>query len=60
MGRSPRNFVIDPTGTYMLISNQYSNNVSVYKIDKLTGRLTLTPIMINIDGPMCIRFVSVD
>jgi 6-phosphogluconolactonase len=59
MGRSPRNFVIDPTGTYMFISNQYSNNVSVYKIDKLTGRLTLTPLTINIDGPMCIRFVPV-
>ena len=59
MGKSPRNFVIDPTGTYMFISNQYSNSVAIYKIDKLTGMLTLTPLMINIDGPMCIRFVPV-
>ncbi|MES2810736.1 MAG: lactonase family protein [Bacteroidota bacterium] len=56
-GRSPRNFVIDPTGSYMLVSNQFSNNVSVFKIDKATGQLKLTPAMINIDAPMCIRFV---
>lgn len=56
-GRSPRNFVIDPTGKYMLVSNQFSNNVSVFKIDKATGMLKLTPAMINIDAPMCIRFV---
>jgi 6-phosphogluconolactonase len=56
-GRSPRNFVIDPTGKYMLVSNQFSNNVSVFKIDKATGMLKLSPAMINIDAPMCIRFV---
>jgi 6-phosphogluconolactonase len=59
MGRSPRNFVIDPTGSYLFVSNQYSNNVAVYKIDKRTGKLTLTPSVINIDTPMCIRFVPV-
>ncbi|MGF7078783.1 lactonase family protein [Mucilaginibacter sp. UYCu711] len=59
MGRSPRNFVIDPTGNYLFVSNQYSNNVAVYKINKRTGRLTLTPSVINIDAPMCIRFVPV-
>ena len=60
MGRSPRNFVIDPTGQYLFVSNQYSNNVSVFKIDKRTGKLTLTPSVINIDGPMCIRFAPVN
>ncbi|MES2376816.1 MAG: lactonase family protein [Bacteroidota bacterium] len=59
MGRSPRNFVIDPTGSYLFVSNQYSNNVVVFKIDKRTGKLTLTPSVINIDTPMCIRFVPV-
>lgn len=60
MGKSPRNFVIDPTGSYLFVSNQYSNNVSVFKINKHTGRLTLTPSLINIDTPMCIRFVPVN
>jgi 6-phosphogluconolactonase len=60
MGRSPRNFVIDPTGQYLFVSNQYSNNVAVYKIDKRTGKLTLTPSVINIDAPMCIRFAPVN
>ncbi|MDB5158508.1 MAG: 3-carboxymuconate cyclase [Mucilaginibacter sp.] len=60
MGKSPRNFVIDPTGSFLFISNQYSDNVAVYKIDKPTGHLTLTTTSINIDGPMCIRFVPID
>lgn len=57
LGRSPRNFVIDPTGSYMLVSNQFSNNVAVFKIDKQTGVLKPTNTIINIDAPMCIRFV---
>jgi 6-phosphogluconolactonase len=57
MGRSPRNFVIDPTGNYLLVSNQFSNNVSVFKIDKRSGMLKATPTIINIDAPMCVRFV---
>lgn len=56
MGKSPRNFVIDPSGSFMLISNQYSNNVFVYRIDAETGRLRLTDLGFNIDFPMCIRF----
>ncbi|TSJ43384.1 lactonase family protein [Mucilaginibacter corticis] len=60
MGKSPRNFVIDPTGNFLFISNQYSDSVTVYKIDKSTGKLTLTQTAIKIDGPMCIRFVPVD
>jgi 6-phosphogluconolactonase len=60
MGKSPCNFVIDPTGNYLLVSNQYTNNVAVYKIDKRTGKLKLTPTVINIDAPMCIRLVAVD
>jgi 6-phosphogluconolactonase len=57
MGRSPRNFTIDPTGNYLLVSNQFSNNVSVFKVDKRSGMLKSTPTIINIDAPMCIRFV---
>ena len=30
----PRNFAIDPTGSFMLVAHQYSNNVIVFKIDQ--------------------------
>jgi 6-phosphogluconolactonase len=38
----PRNFTIDPTGTLMLVANQYADNVAVFRIDQNTG--TLEPV----------------
>ena len=31
-GIMPRNFAIDPTGAYLLVAHQYSNNVIVFKL----------------------------
>jgi 6-phosphogluconolactonase len=53
----PRNFAIDPTGSYMLVAHQYSNNVVVFKIDNATGRLTKTGNQIELQVPVCIQFV---
>ena len=33
-GETPRNFIIDPTGKFLLVANQDSNNIVVFKIDK--------------------------
>jgi 6-phosphogluconolactonase len=55
----PRNFAIDPTGSYLLVAHQYSNNVIVFKIDRATGRLTKTGNEIKLDVPVCIQFVPI-
>jgi 6-phosphogluconolactonase len=55
----PRNFAIDPTGSFMLVAHQYSNNVIVFKIDNATGRLTKTANEIQLQVPVCIQFVPV-
>jgi 6-phosphogluconolactonase len=55
----PRNFAIDPTGSFMLVAHQYSNNVIVFKIDNATGRLTKTGNEIQLQVPVCIQFVPV-
>ncbi len=36
-GDWPRNFVIDPSGKYILVGNQKSGNISLFKIDEKTG-----------------------
>ena len=38
----PRNFTIDPTGTLMLVANQYADSVAVFRIDQNKG--TLEPV----------------
>ena len=38
-GKTPRNFVLDPTERWMLVANQDSNLISVFRRDPVTGKL---------------------
>jgi 6-phosphogluconolactonase len=40
-GEIPRSFGIDPTGQWMIVGNQISRTLVVFKIDKVSGRLTV-------------------
>ena len=57
MGSSPRNFMIDSTGKYLLVANQNSNNIVVFKRDKTTGLLTETT-QIQVPNPVCLKMVK--
>jgi len=57
-GKFPRNFAIEPGGTYMLVANQNSNNVVVFRIDPKTGRLTATGRQVSVGAPVCVRFLA--
>jgi 6-phosphogluconolactonase len=50
-GRIPRNFSLDPTGGYVLSSNQDTENVVVLRIDPGTGRLTPTGVQVPLGQP---------
>jgi 6-phosphogluconolactonase len=56
-GRTPRNFGIDPTGSFLLALNQSSDSIVVFRIDKKTGRLSPTGQTVATPGPMCVRFL---
>jgi len=56
-GKTPRNFVIDPTGRYLLVANQDTGNVVTFIIDEETGKLVDTGIEINIPAPVCLKFL---
>jgi 6-phosphogluconolactonase len=56
LGKTPRNFAIDPSGNFLLVSNQNSNNIVVFKRDKFTGKLTNTNQSINLCAPVCLIF----
>jgi 6-phosphogluconolactonase len=57
-GNHPRNFVIDPTGNFLLVANMHSNNVIVYKINRTTGKLMQTNNRIDLDSPSCLKFTA--
>lgn len=56
-GTTPRNFALDPTERWMLVANQQSSNLSVFKRDTATGVLANEGKNIPAATPMCIVFV---
>lgn len=56
MGKAPRNFVIDPTGKFLLVANQNSDNIIVYKRNIETGKLQVTGNRMTVGNPVCLKF----
>lgn len=59
LGNGPRNFTIDPSGNFLLVGHQYSNNVVIFKRDKSTGKLTDTGKMIELCSTVCLVFTKI-
>lgn len=59
LGKGPRNFSIDPTGNFLLSANQTTNNIVIFKRDKETGLLTDTGKKLELDKPVCLKWISV-
>jgi 6-phosphogluconolactonase len=57
-GATPRNFAIDPTGAFLLVANQNSGSIFVFRIDPATGGLTPVGQETQVPAPVCIAFVS--
>lgn len=55
LGNHPRMFGISPNGEYLIVANQLSNNLKVFKRNQLTGELKATKQIIKIDNPSCVQ-----
>lgn len=58
LGERPRNFNFDPTGKFLLIANQNSDEIVIFKRDIQTGLLTDTGNRISVGKPVCIKWVT--
>jgi 6-phosphogluconolactonase len=56
-GKVPRNFMIDPTGKYLLVANQNTDNVVVLKRDLTSGLLTPTGHEVKVSMPVCLKMI---
>jgi 6-phosphogluconolactonase len=59
-GKTPRNFMIDPTGHWLLAANQNGSNVVIFKIDTQTGLLTPSGKQLSIPAPVCLKMTPVN
>ncbi len=59
LGKGPRNFAIDPSGNFLLVGHQYTNNIVIFKRDKTTGTLTDTGKKVELCSPVCLVFTKI-
>jgi 6-phosphogluconolactonase len=57
LGKGPRSFIIDPTGNFLLVAHQYTNDVIIFKRDKNSGLLTKTDNDIQVAIPVCLQLI---
>lgn len=57
LGLVPRNFVIEPSGKFLLVANQGSGNIVVFKRNRQTGLLQATKTQIRVPEVSCLQMV---
>ena len=58
LGKTPRNFNFDPSGNFLLVANQNSDDIIVFNIDKKTGMLQDSGKKISVPNPVCIKWIQ--
>ncbi len=60
LGKVPRNFMITPNGKYILVANQETDSITIFKRNFRTGKLTPTKNKISVPTPVCLKMTSID
>lgn len=56
-GKGPRNFTIHPNNKLVLIANQFSNDISIFKRNTTTGLLEFSGKKIKVPSPVCLKWL---
>ena len=60
LGKGPRDFSIDPQGKFLIVANQNSDSIYVYRIDQKSGRLIGVVSQLNLGNPVCLKIVPAE
>ena len=60
LGKTPRNFNFDPTGNFLLVGNQASDEIVIFRRDLKTGLLSDTKKRIAVGKPVCLKWAAVE
>ena len=56
--KTPRHFIIDPTGKYLLAEGQDSGDIAIFTLNAHTGQMTPDPrLTVQLSRPVSIVFV---
>lgn len=59
-GVHPRNFMIDPTGAYLLVANRHTDNIVIFKRDQESGLISPTGFEIDVSQPVSLQMIPID
>jgi 6-phosphogluconolactonase len=59
VGVHPRNFMIDPTGRFLLVASRDNNNIQVFIINKNFGILQDAGVKIDVPAPVCLKMTPI-
>ncbi|OLO39022.1 hypothetical protein BTR23_10820 [Alkalihalophilus pseudofirmus] len=57
-GAWPRDFVLDPTENFLIVSNQESGDLVLFARNKNSGTLSLIQSDIAVPDPVCVKFIK--
>jgi 6-phosphogluconolactonase len=57
MGKTPRDVILDPTGNWLLIANQDSDSIAIFKVDKAKGMIIPANLVEGIGSPVCLEWL---
>ncbi|MFI5158522.1 MAG: lactonase family protein [Sphingobacteriales bacterium] len=60
LGKGPRDFAIDPSGKFLVVANQNSDSIIVYRLDPATGKPGTIVTRLQIGNPVCLKFVPAE
>ena len=58
LGKTPRNFALDPTGAWLFAANQDSSDIALFKVHATTGQLVPSGELVK-DAPLPVSLVFV-
>jgi 6-phosphogluconolactonase len=59
LGGNPREFDFEPSGKFLYVGNQTTNQMVTFAVDPDTGKMTPTGAKIEIPKPACVKFLMV-
>lgn len=57
-GEWPRDFVLDPTESFIIAANQHSGNLVLFERDQQTGKLTQLDSVVEVPEVVCVKFLN--
>jgi 6-phosphogluconolactonase len=59
-GKNPRDFAIAPNGNFLVLANQDSDSIFVYKVDKSSGKIYKISQALEVGNPVCLQFAPAE